>query len=506
MWFLVLGAFGASVIGYAFLMWADANKAKASVMPEVASHGHVFHWDKHEDYSSLMSKRFTPEVYRKLKGIRTNETGTTIEDVVKSGVEMPKSKIGAYATDEESYWRFSQLFYSIIADYHNNYNAYWSEHHSDLNPKKLYHRMDTEKMERYVLSTRIRVGRNIRGLGLTPGQNAWQRAQVAEIAKDALQFFRGELEGEYMPVKDMSDQLRQELERDHLMAGNDDPYLKAAGVYKDWPVGRGVFVNNAKNFAIQVGAEDSFRLISQEPGANFRRVFSRMVHGLSTLEKGITSLGYEYSWNRHLGFIQSCPSNLGTGLRCSVHVRLPNLVKSKRLNELIEKLQLELRSAVDEHAELTGDVVEISNKIRLGYTEVELVNKLIRGVEQLIEEEILLEQQAASEGVIVSETLPTKEKSSQQKPVVLKKEKRVGPQKSHLKRKKKTPKKEKKKSQKPDQLRALEPKLPKETTLEQSEEKTKILDESSYEQEAEEQPSQLLEELFVELESVGETE
>jgi len=55
------------------------------------------------------------------------------------------------------------------------------------------------------------------------------------------------------------------------------------------------------------------------------------------------SSGHEFMWNEHLGFILTCPSNLGTGLRAGVHVKLPNLSKDERFESILEKLRLQKR-------------------------------------------------------------------------------------------------------------------------------------------------------------------
>lgn len=53
--------------------------------------------------------------------------------------------------------------------------------------------------------------------------------------------------------------------------------------------------------------------------------------------------GNEFMWNEHLGFILTCPSNLGTGLRAGVHVKLPKLSEDSRFNDILLKLRLQKR-------------------------------------------------------------------------------------------------------------------------------------------------------------------
>lgn len=71
-----------------------------------------------------------------------------------------------------------------------------------------------------------------------------------------------------------------------------------------------------------------------EKGGNMKKVFQRFSEGLNQVESLIKKEGYEYMWNPHLGYILTCPSNLGTGLRAGVHVKLPHLAQVKILRNL----------------------------------------------------------------------------------------------------------------------------------------------------------------------------
>ena len=52
---------------------------------------------------------------------------------------------------------------------------------------------------------------------------------------------------------------------------------------------------------------------------------------------------HAFMWNEHLGYVLTCPSNLGTGLRAGVHVKLPNLSKNAKFEEILKKLRLQKR-------------------------------------------------------------------------------------------------------------------------------------------------------------------
>jgi len=87
----------------------------------------------------------------------------------------------------------------------------------------------------------------------------------------------------------------------------------------------------------------------------------------------------------HLGYLTSCPTNLGTAMRASVHIKLPKLAADRPLFDAIAtRHHLQIRGVHGEHSESEGGVYDISNRRRLGVTEVECVQDMVDGVVELI--------------------------------------------------------------------------------------------------------------------------
>ena len=80
---------------------------------------------------------------------------------------------------------------------------------------------------------------------------------------------------------------------------------------RDWPDARGIWHNEAKNFLVWINEEDHLRVISMEKGGNIKKVFARFCDGLKKFESNLQENGYEIMWNEHLGYVLTCPSNLG---------------------------------------------------------------------------------------------------------------------------------------------------------------------------------------------------
>ena len=108
----------------------------------------------------------------------------------------------------------------------------------------------------------------------------------------------------------------------------------------------------------------------------------------------ILSSTAKFSYNDHLGFITSCPTNCGTGLRASVHIKLPNLGEQKQtFNMIADKYNVQIRGIHGEHSETADHVYDISNRRRLGISEVELVQDMYNGVKAMIAKELELAKQ-----------------------------------------------------------------------------------------------------------------
>ena len=114
--------------------------------------------------------------------------------------------------------------------------------------------------------------------------------------------------------------------------------------------------------------------------------------GLNKVETSIKSAGKEFMHNDHLGYVLTCPSNLGTGLRAGVHVKLPKLCKDKRFPGILKALRLQKRGTGGVDTEAVGGTFDISNMDRIGFSEVELVQQVVDGVKLLVAMEKKLEK------------------------------------------------------------------------------------------------------------------
>merc|ERR1712242_318803 len=335
---------------------------------------------------SLVAKHVTKEKWDKLGGIVTKTSGFTLAKAIACAVEFDNQHCGIYAGDEDSYIDFADVFDPLICEYHGLPADF--QHVSDMDPTKVNGNVNPEVP---VHPVRIRVGRSIQGFGLSPGITKEQRVGVEKLMSGAFAKFSGDLAGNYYPLTAMDEGVRQQLVDDHFLFMSGDPNLKVAGMERDWPEGRGIFHNEAKTFLVWVNEEDQLRIISMQKGGDVKGVFERLARGIAAVGDCVKAeCGKEFLLSPKFGYIHSCPTNLGTGMRASVHVDLPGWTKEgvDKLKARCEELAVQPRGTRGESGGQTGHTYDISNKHRLGHSEVQLVQTMIDGVNTLYKEDL----------------------------------------------------------------------------------------------------------------------
>jgi len=359
-------------------------------------------YPKLEKHNNFMAKVLTKEMYAKLRDVKT-PNGFTFDQAIQTGVDNPGHPfimtVGCVAGDEETYEVFKDFFDPIIDQRHGGFKP-TDKHKTDLDFSKLKDAMFDEK---YVLSTRVRTGRSIKGICLPPHCSRAERRKVESVSCDALASLDGEFKGKYYSLETMSEADQDQLINDHFMFDKPvSPLLTASRMARDWPDARGIWFNDVKNFLVWVNEEDHLRVISMQKGGDMASVFKRFCEGLTKFEGAMKAKGEKFMHNDHLGYVLTCPSNLGTGLRAGVHVKLPNLAKDeKKLDSVLDLLRLQKRGTGGVDTASNDGTYDVSNADRIGFSEVELCQFVVTGVNLLIQME-----KAAEAGKPIDDLIP----------------------------------------------------------------------------------------------------
>jgi creatine kinase len=253
------------------------------------------------------------------------------------------------------------------------------------------------------LSMRVRVGRNLKQYNLPGKMDQKERIAFEQTMLAAFKSlvdnpdYGGSIfsltpdfgEGAENPNK-ISDEKYKELVDAHVLFKDmdADPYLKSAGISSDWPYGRGCWQSADSQCIIWFGEEDQLRIMCMKKGYCLNEVFDRLKVMLDAVE---AIEGIEFAKDDNYGYVTSCPSNLGTGMRASVHVKIPNLTSDgtdTKAKEVCDPLGLSVRGTGGEHTPIGADgTVDISPRARLFIKESEIIAALYGGIEKLMEKE-----------------------------------------------------------------------------------------------------------------------
>jgi creatine kinase len=168
---------------------------------------------------------------------------------------------------------------------------------------------------------------------------------------------------------------------------------------RHWPDGRGVFHNDAKSLFVWVNEEDHLRIVSMQgsrekctpEGKAIAEVTKRFMRACVEVQQVLKAEGSDFMHNPRLGWVLTCPSNLGTGLRAGTMVKLPLLSARPDFKKFLGKMSLQSRGTGGVDSASTGGTWDISNSDRIGKGEIDLVNILILGAQKLVKWENMLE-------------------------------------------------------------------------------------------------------------------
>jgi creatine kinase len=152
---------------------------------------------------------------------------------------------------------------------------------------------------------------------------------------------------------------------------------------------RGIFHNDEKKLFVWLNEEDHMRIVSMQKGDNIVEVVERFIFACNQVQTVLKSKGYDFMWNQHLGYILTCPSNLGTGLRAGAMMQIPYLSSKPYFKDLVRAMELQARGGRGVDSAAVGGLYDISNKDRIGKGEVDLCNALIEGLAQLVKWETM---------------------------------------------------------------------------------------------------------------------
>lgn len=229
--------------------------------------------------------------------------------------------------------------------------------------------------QRIVLSSRVRLARNLNDFSFPGWAKKNDRIRAMEIIRDAVSALP-EMAGAFITAMDDLKALdKQILVERHLISRE----------HAAKSVGSGLVLSKDESLCVMINEEDHLRMQAIQPGLQIPQVWSAIDRIDSELEQKL-----DYAFTPQLGYLTACPTNVGTGIRVSAMLHLPGLVLAEQINQIVQavnKLGFAVRGLYGEGTEALGNVFQVSNQMTLGESEKEIVERLNKVLAQLIEHE-----------------------------------------------------------------------------------------------------------------------
>lgn len=225
-----------------------------------------------------------------------------------------------------------------------------------------------------VISSRIRLARNVAGNAfptrLFKEKGVQLTTKIIEVLEPIDNF-------KVYPMNILNNQDAMVMHEKHLISHN-------LVENKDFGA---VCVNQDESISIMVNEEDHIRAQCILPGLSLEKAFDEINKVDNTLSSKL-----DYAYDRKLGFLTSCITNVGTGMRASVMLFLPALTLSGQMNNIINNVlkpkRLTVRGVFGEGSSAEGYIYQISNSTSLGNSEKEIISLVKENVIMLCDEEV----------------------------------------------------------------------------------------------------------------------
>ncbi len=234
-------------------------------------------------------------------------------------------------------------------------------------------------MDKTVISTRIRLARNLKNVPFPRRMSLEQKHEVCQKVKSAAMSLKG-YDFDYIDMEQLTTIQAGSMVEDHLISVD----------FANAKEGGGLLLDRKNNISIMINEEDHLRIQVTGKGERLNALYAVANKLDDELDE---QLGFAFDEDR--GYLTQCPTNLGTGLRASVMMHLPALSESGLINKVINTVSqvgLTVRGMYGEGSQPTGGIYQVSNRVTLGVTEQDILERLFDVVGQIAKNEAVLRE------------------------------------------------------------------------------------------------------------------
>jgi protein arginine kinase len=226
-----------------------------------------------------------------------------------------------------------------------------------------------------LLTTRIRLARNLEGHAFPGWASEADRESVRERCRDALSHLVAFEGAAHLDIENLDPTERHFLVERHLIS------KELAEAAK----GSAVAIDRTRTLSVMINEEDHLRIQAITPGLDFDALWKTSCAIDAALETRL-----DYAFRERWGYLTACPTNVGTGLRASAMLHLPGLVMTKQMDKVVRavnQLGVVARGLFGESSDPTGSVFQISNQQTLGESEDCIIQRIGNLVRSIMEQE-----------------------------------------------------------------------------------------------------------------------
>lgn len=222
-----------------------------------------------------------------------------------------------------------------------------------------------------VLTSRIRLARNLRGHPFPGWARREQRMETLGVLREAVESLPVMKNAFAQELSQLDPVQKQVLVERHLIS-------REHAARSD---GSAAVIERRQRFSLMLNEEDHLRMQAIQPGLRLAEAYAELDQLDSALEEKL-----QFAFHPRLGYLTTCPTNLGTGMRASAMLHLPGLVISDQIGQVLQavnKIGLAVRGLYGEGTESLGNLYQISNQSTLGESEETIIRRLDRVISQV---------------------------------------------------------------------------------------------------------------------------
>lgn len=231
-----------------------------------------------------------------------------------------------------------------------------------------------------IISSRVRLARNIAGYAFPSVATIQNKEEILALCKEKVEKCAKAYQLHWTDLRALTGLERYCYVEQHLLS----PELATGDIPG------GLILNESGTMSIMVNEEDHLRIQVILPGLQLQQAYAMCDAFETTFGSHVP-----YAYDKRLGYLTVCPTNVGTGLRVSAMMHLPALTSTGAMRKILEacgKMGVAVRGVYGENSEAEGDLYQISNQVTLGHTETEILENMMHIIRQIKEKECNMRQ------------------------------------------------------------------------------------------------------------------